>query len=75
MLASPGDLPSTRSVIGVAMLYNWFLVAPQFCENSLELVELGELNYFLAGIGSYEAAFFLSSVVDSAAFLCTQQAL
>ena len=45
------------------MLCNQFLVAPQFCINSLELAEVGELNYFLAGIGSYEAAFFLSTVV------------
>ena len=28
------------------MLCNRFLVAPQFCINSLELAELGELNYF-----------------------------
>ena len=56
------------------MLCNQFLVAPQFCINSLELAELGDLNYFLAGIGSYyEAAFILSTVVDSAAFLCNQQ--
>ena len=57
-------------VIGEAMLCNRFLVALQFCINSLELAELGELNYFLSRIGTYEAAFFLSSVVDSAGFLC-----
>ena len=44
-------------VIRDAMLCNRFLVAPQFCINSPELAELGELNYFLSGIGSYEAAF------------------
>ena len=38
------------------MLCNRFLVAPQFCINSPVLAGLGELNYFLAGIGSYEAA-------------------
>ena len=59
-------------VIGEVMLCNQFLVAPQFCINSLDLAELGELNY-LARIGSYEAAFFLSTVVDSADFLCNQQ--
>ena len=55
------------------MLCTQFLVAPKFCENSLELAKLGELDYFLAGIGSYEAAFFLSTMVDSAASLCNQQ--
>ena len=43
-------------------------MAPQFCENSLELADLGELDYSLAGTGSYETAFFLPPVVDSAAF-------
>ena len=58
-------------VIDEAMLCNRFLVAPQFCINSLELAELGELNYFLAGIGSYEAAFFLSTVVVQQFFSAT----
>ena len=54
------------------MLYNRFLVAPQFCKNSLDLAELVELDYFLAGICLYEATFFLSAVLDLAAFLCNQ---
>ena len=57
------------------MLCNRFLVAPQFCINSLELAELGELNYFLAGIGSYEAAFFLSTVVVQQLFSATNNLL
>ena len=32
---------------------------------------MGELNYFLAGIGSYEAAFFLSTVVVQQLFSAT----
>ena len=58
-------------VIREAMLCNWFLVAPQFYINSPELAELGELNYFLAGIGSDEAAFFLSTVVVQQLFSAT----
>ena len=45
------------------MLCNWFLVVPHFCENSLELAEMGELDYFSAGVGLY--AFLLSIKVES----------
>ena len=40
--------------MGEAILCNQFLVAPQFCENSQDLAELGELDYISAGGGLYE---------------------
>ena len=41
----------------------------------LERAGLGELDYFLAGAGLYEATFFLPVVVESVGFTVTNNSL